>query len=410
MMDLSLSELERLEAAFGSPLYLFDETAFTQNYHELDAALKKQYPKYQISYSYKTNYAPYICSAVKRLNGYAEVVSGMEYEIARRVGYPSDQIIFNGPNKGEDGLSALLEGSIVNVDNLDELSAVCERVKDFPEKSFEIGLRVNMDLGQSFTSRFGMDERDIAKAFDLVKEARNLSVAGLHCHISRCRGIQAWQKRTEIMLGLADRFFAERPPKYLDLGSGMFGKMDPVFEAQFDHVPSYTDYAFVTAKLVADRYAAVPEADKPILFTEPGTTLVNKYIDFIGRVDAVKTVRGKSFAVLNCSEHNLGETCTLKRLPIKILHAGRQTKTYEGLAFVGYTCLEQDVMYTDYCGALAVGDYVQFGNVGGYSNVYKPPFIWPNCAMVARRSSGEYTVIKRRETYEDLLQTYSFHE
>ena len=28
---------------------------------------------------------------------------------------------------------------------------------------------------------------------------------------------------------------------------------------------------------------------------------------------------------------------------------------------------------------VAVGDYVAFGNVGGYSIVDKPPFIQPNC-------------------------------
>lgn len=57
---------------------------------------------------------------------------------------------------------------------------------------------------------------------------------------------------------------------------------------------------------------------------------------------------------------------------------------FSNIDFTGYTCLEQDVMQQEceLC-KLAVGDYIVFGNVGGYSNVLKPPFIRPNCAMIA---------------------------
>lgn len=408
MIDLSQQQVQMLDAEFGSPLYIFDEVAFIENYCEFEATLKEYYPHYQVSYSYKTNYTPYVCALVKRLGGYAEVVSGMEYEIAKKVGYSSDKIVFNGPNKGENGLSAVLDGCIVNVDNTDELNALCKKAKDCPDRDFEIGLRVNVEVGQSFTSRFGMDKEDIEKAFHTIDSIQNLKIVGLHCHISRCRGIEAWRRRTEIMLGLADQYFQNKPPKYIDLGSGMFGKMDLEFAAQFENVPSYTEYAAVTAKLVADHYKDVADADKPILLTEPGTTLINKYFDFIGRIDAIKTIRGKSFAVLNCSEHNLGETCTLKKLPVRVISTGEQRKRYEGIDLVGYTCLEQDIMCANYTGTLGIGDYVQFGNVGGYSNVYKPPFIWPNCAMVAKKENNEYQIIKRKESYEDLLQTYLF--
>jgi diaminopimelate decarboxylase len=408
MMDFSLETVRKLEAEFENPLYVLDESAFVQNYREFETTLQQQYPKYQLSYSFKTNYTPYICSLVKNLGGYAEVVSGFEYDIARRVGFTSSNIIFNGPNKGEDGLKALLDGCILNVDNLDELDAVCRRAKQFPAVSFEIGLRINLDVGQGFLSRFGMDPEDLTKAFAIVKAVPNLRIVGLHCHISRCRGKDAWQRRSEIMLDLSDRYFPDDPPKYIDLGSGMFGKMDPDFRAQFDSVPSYADYAAVTAKLVADHYSRFEEDRKPLLFTEPGTTLINKYIDFLGRIDVIKTIKGKDFAILNCSVHNLGEACTLKTLPMKVISAGGRSEYFENADLVGYTCLEQDVLYQRYTGFLGLGDYVQFGNVGGYSTVYKPPFIWPNCAMLVKQENGEYREIKRAESYDDLLGTYVF--
>lgn len=391
---------------YGSPLYVFDEEGFVRNYRQLTAAFRRRYENYSIAYSFKTNYTPYIAGLVERLGGFGEVVSGMEYAIAKRVGFPDNRIVFNGPNKGRAGIDALLNGCMVQVDNLTELSAVCQAVRDRPAENFEIALRVNVDVGQSFISRFGLDPEDLPAAFQMVAQAPNLQVTGLHCHISRCRGLTAWTRRAACMLELADRYF-ETLPKYIDLGSGMFGAMDPEFAAQFDNVPTYDEYAQAVGGLFARHYGDCP--DRPLLLTEPGTTLINKYVDFIGRVDAIKRIRGKWFAVLDCSEHNLGETCTLKTLPMGVVRIGEQ-KQYVDLDVTGYTCLEQDVMRRHYTGPLAVGDYIVFGNVGGYSNVLKPPFIAPNCAMVALCPDGGTRVIKRRETFADLMGTYAFPE
>ena len=404
-MQFDVNTIRNLEQLFGSPLYVFDEVDFTENYRRFEKTFQNVYPEYCVSYSYKTNYTPYICKLINQLGGYAEVVSGMEYYIAQSVGYKPERIIFNGPDKGTDGINAFLNGSIVNVDNLTELNALCEIALTNFDKSFKCGLRVNLDVGQDFVSRFGMDKKDIAESFQIVSKIPNFAINGLHCHISRCRGIEAWKKRTKFMLSLADEFF-EGIPEYLDLGSGMFGAMAPSFYAQFSDVPTYEEYAEVTAKMVAEHYRK--ENKKPILFTEPGTTLINKYVYFIGRVDAIKIIRGKTFAVLNCSEHNLGETCLLKQLPIEVIHTSSKQQQFDDVDFTGYTCLEQDVMYTGYSGKLAVGDYIVFGNTGGYSNVYKPPFIKPNCAMISVKRDGTPVLMKQAETFNDVLHTYVF--
>ena len=70
--------------------------------------------------------------------------------------------------------------------------------------------------------------------------------------------------------------------------------------------------------------------------------------------------------------------------------------------------LEQDVLFPAFEGKLAKGDYIVFENTGGYSNVLKPPFIRPDCAMVVRKPDGEYMIIKKPETYEDIFRNYVF--
>ncbi len=403
-MELTKQALDALTSEYGSPLYVFDEKGFIENFRRLESAMRSRYERFRIAYSYKTNYTPYICRTAKDLGAYAEVVSGMEYEIARRLGYRDEEILFNGPAKGAAGLNAMHAGCLVNADSLDEVRLLCREAMAFPDEAFKIGLRVNLDVGQGFVSRFGIDETEIPRAFELTRETENLRITGLHCHISRARSLDAWERRTREMLALADRYFPGGP-EFLDLGSGMFGSMAPEFAAQFSDVPSYEQYAQVMAGLVADHYAG---RNGPLLFTEPGTTLINRFMNCIARVEAIKTVRGRCFAVLDCSVHTLGETCTLKRLPVTVVAGGRERKAYEQVDFTGYTCLEQDVMYAGYTGELAAGDYVVFGNVGGYSNVLKPPFIRPNCAMAAEKPEGGFALIKAAETNEDLLRTYRF--
>ncbi len=408
MKNDSVSVFEMIKK-YGSPLYVFDEEAFVNNYQQLLNAFRSIYPKYNIAYSYKTNYTPYICKTVKALGGYAEVVSGMEYQVAKKVGYDSKHIIFNGPVKGPELFTQLAEGGVVNVDNLEELHAVIAFAKAHPAQQYELAFRVNIDIEQGFISRFGVDadNGDLAYAFSAVAEVENLSMVGLHCHIGRSRGLSAWKNRVDIMLGLVDRYFAE-PPRFIDLGSGMYSVMEPELAEQFGgNIPTYADYAAIVATAFAKKYGHLSDDQKPELISEPGTTVISGYLSFLTGVLSIKTVKGKTIATFDGSIGNMGDICKLKRLPISVFSESEQ-KNVENADFVGYTCLEHDVMYKDYCGPLAVGDVVEFRNVGSYSNVFKPPFIAPNCAMVARRPGGELCLIKRRETMEDIFATYSF--
>ena len=93
-----ISAIKELINKVPSPFYIFDEQGFIDNYKHIENTFKAVYPNYRISYSYKTNYTPFVCQLVKSLGGYAEVVSDMEYTLARKLGYANNQIVYNGPS------------------------------------------------------------------------------------------------------------------------------------------------------------------------------------------------------------------------------------------------------------------------------------------------------------------------
>lgn len=393
-----------------TPFYIFDEKGFIDNYTLLRNTFKKIYSNYEIAYSYKTNYTPYICNLVKKLGGYAEVVSDMEYMLAQKLGYANSKIIYNGPSKGPLAYEHLQNGGILNIDSIDEASCIVDFCKKQPEHHFSCGIRINMDLGDGFISRFGLSisNDDIEKVINLIKSTPNLRLVGLHCHISRHRGLNAWAKRAEIMLDIADRFI-EGTPQYFSLGSGMFADMPAFLKDQFggDSVPSYEEYAEMAIRPFAEHYWNIEV--KPFLFTEPGTTVVARYLSFASKVLSIKEIRNRQIANMDGDFHNLGEICTMKKLPVNIIPGGEPQQIYPNLDIMGFTCLEQDVMYSKFEQRVAKGDILIFNNVGGYSIVSKPQFIKPQSAMFVIKSDGSMSEIMRAETFEDVFSKFHFN-
>lgn len=393
---------------FQTPYYVFYADDFVDNYHELENAFRDIYPKYQIAYSFKTNYTPAVCELVNNLGAYAEVVSDMEYQLAKKCGYDDSRIIYNGPGKGDMLKNCLLEGGHLHIDSFLDVSKTLSVARDNQEKQFEVGVRVNFDISAPVHSRFGLDieNGDFEKAVRILNSESNIRVNALHFHISRARGLDAWIKRIEKALDIAQNVFNNKLD-YIDIGSGMFGHLDVELQEQFGNTPSYIDYANAVAGRMAKRFGALPIEEQPQLITEPGTTLVSKYFHLFTSVIDIKEIRGRYFALLDSSFHNVGEICGLKRVPIRNLGGREDGKTYSQLDLVGYTCLEQDVIYHDYNRVIGVHDTLEILNVGGYSIVDKPPFIHPDIPIYMVMGN-DMICIKREQTIDDIFAPYYF--
>ena len=384
-----------------TPYYLFREDLFAENIKRLYDAFRALYPEYKVAYSFKTNYTPYICRLAKDAGCYAEVVSDMEYALARKLGYANAEIIYNGPFKGEMLEEHLLGGGIVNIDNPEECERICRLAGNNPTAQFKIGLRINLDLGAGFISRFGMEDggEDLQRCLAAIDSCDNLKVTGLHCHIKAPRDPESWRRRAELMIAAADKYI-KGVPEYLSLGSGMVPGLYKQFTGEEDaFCPDYADFAKELFVPIIERY---PSGKRPVIFTEPGRALITRFISFFCKVDNIKTVRGRKMATTDGSFHNVGEMISLAHIPAKIHHQG-EGQHYDAIDIMGYTCLEDDVIFPSYSGNLAVGDIVEFRNAGGYSIVYKPPFICPQCAMYSMREDGSLTKIMREETFDDVF-------
>ena len=113
---------------------LLDTEQFSQNFRELLEAFRHYYPNTYIAYSYKTNYIPRLCQIVNELGGCAEVVSGMEYEITKRLNIPTDRVHLNGPcQEPEVVKEIILGGGFVNLDDYVEVPTILQLAEEHPE-------------------------------------------------------------------------------------------------------------------------------------------------------------------------------------------------------------------------------------------------------------------------------------
>jgi diaminopimelate decarboxylase len=406
--------LNGLETQYGDSFYLFDPGRFRDNYAKFLGAFRRYYANTNIAYSYKTNYTPRICQLVSEWGGYAEVVSRMEYDLAVRIGVAPEDIIFNGPYKPRAHIElALAAGAIVNLDSPYELDLVEAVGRLHPDKSLKVGIRCNFDLGTGHVSRFGFDAdgADLAGAIRRLRRIENCSVIGLHCHfMTPGNRAEAYGLMARRMLDLAADHFAGNPPRFIDLGGGFFSQMAPDLKKQFEHpIPSFEEYAEAIAPKFAQTF---PGDSGPELLLEPGIGLTADVMSFVARVMDIKTIRSRRVALVSGSMYNIKPTLHSRTLPISIVsraddHVSRTPGS--PVDIVGYTCMEHDVLYRCYTGALSVGDYAVFSNVGSYTTVLKPPFINPCPAMIAHDpETGECELVKRAETASDIFSTYTF--
>lgn len=400
--SLSREKINELRQQFGDAFYLLDSVQFRKNYTELKESFSKIYPYFNIAYSYKTNYTPKLCKIVNELGGYAEVVSEMELELAKRIGVTPSNIIWNGPIKNPKVLEEfLLDGGVVNLDSTEELGVIKNIIEYHPTATLRLGIRCNYDVHDGVVSRFGfdVDSREFDEALEFVTKNPNIKFINLQCHFAK-RQLDFWPARVKGMLNLIDRIGIV--PERIDLGGALFGKMADSLKAQFSTaIPEYRDYAEVAAALFAQKFGD----DGPELIIEPGSALAGDCMQFLGTVKTIKNVRGKNIASLLASQKNISMTGV--NPPIEVVSMGEEQTEYFDLDMVGFTCIEGDVLYKNYTGRLAHDDVVLFGNCGSYSLVMKPPFILPNFPVIDI-SEGDTEVIKRAETFEDVFHTFSF--
>ncbi len=403
-----ISRLKEIANEVGTPFYLAYPDRFQKNLTDFNNAFKNRYNRFLLSYSFKTNYTPFLLDIVKSNGFIAEVVSEIEYDLAQQVGFKGNHIILNGPIKSEALIEkAILNGSIVNLDCLYEIDFIIDIRKKHPDLPINIGLRVNMEIktdngssaiqGGLKESRFGFTQKILDEIIPKLKENK-ISVISLHGHTSSTNRVVENYKIISSRLLETAQVHALDEIKYFDLGGGFFGAAPK--EVDISKRPSYQDYANgICDVLLNNEWFQI---HKPHIVIEPGASVVTNVFELVTRIHQHKTINQKDFVIVDASVYQVRAQTSKVNYPYDE-YSEREEEQPITADIVGATCMETDVIANQVTlKHYHYGDFLVFKGSGAYRHNLTPFFINPRCAIVKMTEDG-YEVLRKRQDAKHLL-------
>lgn len=391
-----------------TPFYRVKEKDLLYDINLLKEALSKNWGNFIMGYSVKTNSLPWLLCYLKEHGFYAEVVSDMEYDIAKRLGYSDDRIVYNSPVKDRNVWeNVLLGGGYVNFDSTYELQWIKELGEQYPERTFKVGLRVNCDIGalcpeeqlvEEEGGRFGYcyENGKLKEAIDAVQSVTNVKVVGLHLHSStQSRTVKVYGALAKMAVQIAGEYQLQL--EFVDMGGGYFGGRDDK--------PNYLNYFEEIGKELKKYF--VPEKTK--IIAEPGVSLISRAMSFETTVLDIKDIRDRKFIVTDGSRVNLNPLVTRHVYPHHIVYASDTAdRAKEKTQWIcGATCMEYDRLFEIVDDvALQPGDKVVYETAGGYTMCLNPLFIHYFPAIWIEKMDGQLYQAREPWTNDEYMQKY----
>ena len=390
--------LPALAQAYGTPLYVYSETALTDAFKAYEQAFAANQPL--ICYAVKANGNLSVLKHFAALGSGFDIVSGGELQRVLAAGGDAGKVIFSGVGKSRDEIKLALEVGVkcFNVESLPELDRINEVAAEMGQTA-AISLRINPDVDAQThpyistglkENKFGIAFVDAMGAYRHAAALPNLRIVGIDCHIgSQLIDLSPLAEALERLLVLVDQLAAEGIAlQHIDIGGGVGIVYND--EAQ----PDLQAYADTVARLLADR----PQH----LVMEPGRSLVGNAGLLLTQVEFVKQGEGKNFVIVDAAMNDL-----MRPALYQAYHAIEAVEPHSDVPavladVVGPICETGDFLAKDRELAVVEGDLLVVKSAGAYASSMASNYNTRTRAAEVMVKQGEQRLIRRRETLSDL--------
>ena len=423
-----------LAAKFGTPLFVFSEARVSHNIREISDAFQHPTVKTSIFYASKANSNLALLQSIRRMAVNVEVNSGGELHKALRAGFTPQQIIFNGVAKKRHEIAEAVKQGIfcINVDSAYELERVIDTARQQRQRA-RIALRLvpaasatlhgGLATG-SHSSKFGISELpDVYR--EALKYPDQLELIGLHMHVGAqlTDGEQySVAVRSLVTTALAQAEATGYRVKYLNVGGGL-----PVAYLKADSDLSLAEQTHTLlkaglsprtiAQTIFEVLGSIPGAGVfTELILEPGSRIIADTGVLLSTIENVKSrPNGDAWLLLDAGFNTLMDILGYNWY-FHALAAGKISEDATSTYKLGGPLCDSGDVYHDSEGynrlpdyrllpaGMQPGDVIAFLDAGGYTleqmNQYNGQ---PRAAAVLIRRDGHVQLIRKRETYADLL-------
>ena len=415
---LGSCDTAELASEFGTPLYIYDEDTLRGMCREFVGEFTSRYADTTVAYACKAFINPALASLVKEEGLALDVVSGGELAVAQAVDFPAEAIYFHGNNKTPDELRMALDSGVgrIVVDGFSELDLLDELAADTGVTQ-DVMLRLSPGVDPhthvhtttgTLDSKFGfsVETGDAARAIHEALRASNLNVVGLHCHLgSPIFELEPFAIALDVVLTLASEFKSEGLTlREISPGGGF-----AIGYVRTEPPPPVSAYAEVITSTLKKRCSDLG-LGTPRLVIEPGRAIVGRAGVALYTVGAIKDIpEVRKYVSL---DGGMGDNIrpALYEARYEAVVANRMSDPpEETVTLAGKYCESGDVLIRDVAlPAMEPGDLVAIPSSGAYAPAMASNYNLNPRPPIVMVKDGQARLIRRRETYEDLMRSDVF--
>lgn len=395
--EISLADIAD---TYGTPTYVYSGKTIVEHIDKLNKAFSGI--DHQLCYSVKALSNIAIIGLLASRGAGADVISGGEVFRALRSGVKPEKIIFAGPGKTEEEIEYALKENVfmLNVESEAELELI-DRVAGRVGKKARIALRINPDVDPVTheyiavglkTSKFGIPWKRAVEVYRDAVQKKNLIVEGIHQHIgSQIIHTAPYEESLEKIVYLIEQLKkADIEIKYLDIGGG-FG-----IPYESEKVPLAEDYAKGIIPIVSETGCK--------LFLETGRMIVGNAGLLLTEVLFEKHGEDRSFLIVDAAMNDLVRPSLYGSYHDVVPVVDRKAVKVKR-DIVGPICESGDFIARNReVPAVQSGDFLAIKSAGAYSFVMSSNYNSRGRAAEVLVWESNHFLIRRRETYEDLVQ------
>ena len=278
---------------------------------------------WNIYYAAKANPNVALLKIYRKLGVKAECASAGEMLACIKAGYSGSDLSLSGPVKSDAEFSVLRKTVpfAIHAESREELASL-NRIG----KRFDVALRLNLDLklsgsgGKIMTGghdKFGFSLKDAATLLDERSRYNRLNITGFHIYMgTQIRSASRWVVGARRFLEAVAKLSRRKKfaPTYLNMGGGL-GIPYREGETEFDLKKLKDGLAKLNTWV-----GSVDEFCGAQFFMEPGRYLVGPAGVYVIKLLAVKSIRGKNYAMTDGGIHHALFPFRISReFPVKLL-------------------------------------------------------------------------------------------
>ena len=405
-----------LAAAFGTPLYVFDERTLRERARAIRTTFEAAYSRSRTLYAGKAYLSPALMRILAAEGLGLDVVSGGEIYAGLVAGVDPRQMVFHGNNKSRRELSEAVAAGVglIAIDNDLEISLL-EVVAREQARSVEVVLRLNPGVDPHTHAKMRTGAADSKFGFPIwdgqaddaartISASDRLQLVGYHAHVgSQIFDPQLIEQTIDAMIDFAARVATRYGivPDVLIPGGG-FGVADDASGEAVD-VAAWAQAAAAAVRRGCRRHG-FPE---PVLMVEPGRAVIGPAGVALYEVGARKSIPGGRtyVSVDGGMADNIRPALYGARYSARLANRDADGDAVETIAIAGKFCESGDVLIEEAAlPGLAAGDVLAIPMAGAYCLAMASNYnLAPRPAAVLVKD-GEARLIRRRETYEDVLR------